>query len=51
MDYAALLNALDKASLFDLWRLNVFIARALDDPHKNEALKNPIICGSGCALF
>lgn len=42
MDYAALLHALDKASLFDLWRLNVFIARALDDPHKNEALKTQL---------
>ena len=39
MDYAALLHYLEKTSLFDLWRLNVFIARALDDPHKNKALR------------
>ncbi len=42
MDYAALLHSLDKASLFDLWRLNTFIARALDDPHKNETLRTQL---------
>jgi hypothetical protein len=39
MDYAALLHALDKASLFDLWRLKTFIARSLEDPRKNEAIR------------
>ncbi|MBI4803186.1 MAG: hypothetical protein HY796_11755 [Elusimicrobia bacterium] len=51
MDYAALLNALDKASLFDLWRLNVFIARALDDPHKNEALKTQLYVDQAVRYF
>ena len=51
MDYAALLNALDKASLFDLWRLNVFIARALDDPHKNEALKTQLYVDQAVHYF
>jgi hypothetical protein len=51
MDYAALSNALDKASLFDLWRLNVFIARALDDPHKNEALKTQLYVDQAVHYF
>lgn len=51
MDYAALLHALDKASLFDLWRLNVFIARALDDPHKNEALRTQLYVDQAVRYF
>jgi hypothetical protein len=51
MDYAALLHALDKASLFDLWRLNIFISRALEDPHKNEAMRSRLYAGQAIRYF
>lgn len=51
MDYAALLHSLDNASLFDLWRLNVFIARALDNPHKNEALRTRLSVDQAVRYF
>ena len=39
MDFAALWAALENASLFDLWRLNATVGRALEDPRKNEDLR------------
>ena len=39
MDYTSLLETLSKAPLFDLWRLKAAIARALEDPRKNEAIR------------
>jgi hypothetical protein len=51
MDYAALLDALEKASLFDLWRLNAAIARALEDPRRNEAIRAKLCVGQAVRYF
>jgi len=45
MDYASLLEALSKAPLFDLWRLKTAIARTLEDPRKNEAIRASLRVG------
>ena len=42
MDYSALLKALEQASLFDLWRLNAAIGRALDDPARIAAVRRQL---------
>ena len=51
MDYAALLDELEKRSLFDLWRLNAAIARALEDPRKNEAIRARLCIGQAIRYF
>jgi hypothetical protein len=51
MDYASLLDALSKASLFDLWRLNAAIGRALEDPNKNEAIRANLRVGQSIRYF
>ena len=51
MDYASLLDALGKASLFDLWRLNAAIGRALEDPNKNEAIRANLRVGQSIRYF
>ncbi|MFH1915231.1 MAG: hypothetical protein ABIK45_13270 [Pseudomonadota bacterium] len=51
MDYAAFLDVLDKVSLFDLWRLNRAIARAMEDPHKNEAIRAKLCAGQTIRYF
>jgi hypothetical protein len=51
MDYASLLDALGKASLFDLWRLNAAIGRALEDPNKNEAIRANLRIGQSIRYF
>lgn len=51
MDYASLLDALGKASLFDLWRLHAAISRALEDPRKNEAIRASLHIGQAVRYF
>ena len=51
MDYASLLDALGKASLFDLWRLNAAIRRVLDDPNKNQAIRAHLRVGQSIRYF
>jgi hypothetical protein len=51
MDFASLLDALGKASLFDLWRLNAAIGRALEDPNKNEAIRANLRVGQSIRYF
>jgi len=51
MDYASLLDALGKASLFDLWRLSAAIGRALEDPNKNEAIRANLHVGQSIRYF
>jgi len=51
MDYASLLDALGKASLFDLWRLSAAIGRALEDPNKNEAIRASLHVGQSIRYF
>src|SRR3972149_5698336 len=51
MDYASLLDALGKASLFDLWRLNAAIGRELEYPNKNEAIRANLRVGQSIRYF
>lgn len=51
MDYSALRKELDKASLFELWRLNAMIWRALDDPARLNAIKGKIRIGMKVSYF
>lgn len=51
MDYASLLDALGKASLFDLWRLNAAIRRVLDDPNKNQVIRAHLRVGQSIRYF
>jgi hypothetical protein len=51
MDYAAFLDALEKTSLFELWRLNAAITRALEDPSKNEAIRAKLRVGQAIRYF
>jgi hypothetical protein len=51
MDYTSLLETLSKATLFDLWRLKAAIARALEDPHKNEAIRAGLRVGQPVHYF
>lgn len=51
MDYADLLAALEKTSLFDLWRLNVAIARTLEDPLKIDAIRARLCVGQAIRYF
>ena len=51
MDYASLLDALGKASLFDRWRLNAAIRRVLDDPNKNQAIRAHLRVGQSIRYF
>ena len=51
MDYTSLLETLSKAPLFDLWRLKAAIARALEDPRKNEAIRAALRVGQPIRYF
>jgi hypothetical protein len=51
MDYASLLDALGKASLFDLWRLSAALRRALEDPNKNQAIRANLRVGESIRYF
>jgi len=51
MDYASVLDALGKASLFDLWRLSAAIGRALEDPNKNETIRANLRVGQSIRYF
>src|SRR3990170_1188621 len=51
MDYASLLDALGKASLFALWRLSAAIGRALEDPNKNQAIRANLRVGQSIRYF
>ena len=51
MDYSALLKALEQASLFDLWRLNAAIGRALDDPTRVAAVRRQLHPGQDIRYF
>ena len=51
MDYASLIEALSKAPLFDLWRLKTAIARTLEDPSKNEAIRASLRVGQSVHYF
>ena len=51
MDYSSLLDALGKASLFDLWRLKAAITRTLEDPQKNEAVRANLRVGQYIGYF
>src|SRR3972149_1492124 len=51
MDYASLLDALGKASLFDLWRLSAAIGRELEYPNKNEAIRANLRVGQSIRYF
>ena len=45
MDYNAILNELNNASLFELYRLNVAIGRQLDDRNRLNLIKNQLKIG------
>lgn len=51
MDFGALLDELEKVSLFDLWRLKAAIDRALEDPRKNEAIRARLSVGQDIRYF
>ncbi len=51
MDYTSLLETLNKAPLFDLWRLKAALARALEDPRKNEAVRAGLRVGQPIRYF
>ena len=45
MDYAQLLEALNNASTFDLFRLNTIIDRELDSPERTRRIKSALTVG------
>ena len=51
MNYADVLEALKKASLFDLWRLNAAIRHLLENPHKQNAIKVTLHPGQSVQYF
>jgi hypothetical protein len=51
MDYTHLLNALNKASLFDLYRLYAAIGRELNNPHRITAIKQKLRVGMELSYF
>lgn len=51
MNYTSLPDALSKAPLFELWRLKAAIARALEDPCKNEAIRASLRIGQSVRYF
>lgn len=51
MEFSHLLQELDKASAFELFRLNVAISRALDDPQRLLAVKTALHLGMETTYF
>ncbi len=51
MDYTQLLNELEKASLFDLYRLRVGIGKMLDQPDRIKAIKRRLRIGMEVTYF
>lgn len=51
MNYTDLLTELNKASLFDLFRLNVAIDRELENPHRLIAIKKRLNVGMHISYF
>ena len=51
MDYSRIMSELDKASLFDLYRLNVAICRELENPKRIEEVKRMIRKGDTISYF
>jgi len=51
MDYSKILNELDKASLFDLYRLRTAINKELDNPERIEKIKPWINTGDTIRYF
>ena len=50
-DHASLPAALEKAALFDLWRLKATIERALEDPRRNEAVRAALRPGQATRYY
>ncbi len=51
MDYTQLLNELEQASLFDLYRLNTGIRKMLDQPERINAIKRRLKPGMDISYF
>ncbi|MEK7996395.1 MAG: hypothetical protein AAB403_21555 [Planctomycetota bacterium] len=51
MNFAAPYDDFGKTSLFDLWRLNIAIARALEDPRKIAAIRSRLRVGQTVCYF
>ncbi len=51
MDYTAIITELNKASLFDLYRLNVAIHQQLNDPIRLSLIKNHLKVGQLISYF
>lgn len=51
MDYTHLLEALNQASLFDLYRLSMAIRRELDNPRRIASIKKPLRIGMEITYF
>lgn len=51
MDHASLQAVLDKAALFDLWRLKAAVTRALEDPRRNEAVRAALRPGQAVRYY
>ena len=51
MDYTQLLQALNDASLFDLYRLNVAIGNELENPCRLAAIKKQLRLGMDITYF
>jgi hypothetical protein len=51
MDYTQLLQALEQASAFDLYRLRVAIDKALDDPQRTQAVRKHLRLGMTLTYF
>jgi hypothetical protein len=51
MNFTDLLDAFEKTSLYDLWRLNAAIGRALEDPRKNESVRSKLRVGQAIRYF
>ncbi len=51
MNYTQLLQALERASLFDLYRLEVAIRKAIDNPQRIQAIKKRLRIGMTLTYF
>lgn len=51
MEYSKILEELDKASLFELYRLNQAIWKQLEDPNRNQLVKRQLRIGQDITYF
>ncbi|MHB9071752.1 MAG: hypothetical protein ACYC54_15440 [Sedimentisphaerales bacterium] len=51
MDYSKIMHELDKASLFDLYRLQMAIRKELDNPERIEQIRQTIKAGDTISYF